>query len=127
MLKLKGLSAKNGFLLLEVLVSVVVITLGLVYIVRSFSISTRAIKTSRNYMKAVSLLEEKLWELEEAGQVERGEDGDYFKDDRGFQWELAADTEEELPINKTILAVTWKDRQRKQRVSIATYLWNEED
>lgn len=138
MLRLKGLrlgksrlcaqgQGKKGFLLLEVLVSVAVITVGLIYIIRSFSISTRAIATSRDYIKAVSLLEEKLWEFEETRQIESGEDRDYFRDDRRFTWQLSAETEEEIPINKTQLKVFWEEKNRKQRLSVTTYLWNKED
>ena len=65
MLRLKGSALRSkGFLLLEVMVCVVLITVSLVYIIRSFSVSTRAIATSRDYMKAINLLEEKLWELD---------------------------------------------------------------
>ena len=118
---------KKGFLLLEVLVSVVIISVGLVYIIRSFSISTRAIATSRDYIKAASLMEDKLWELEEARQVARGEDSGYFDDERKFTWELKAEEEEESPVNKTELNVSWKRRERGQSISLVTYLWNEED
>ena len=129
MLRLRGLrgSNKKGFLLLEVLVSVVAITVGLVYVIRSFSISTRAIATSRDYTKAVSLMEDKLWEIEQKGMIETGEDEGYFGNDRKFSWKLSAEAEEELPVNKTELVVSWKRRGGRQRISAATYLWNEED
>lgn len=126
MLRLNRRSRK-GFLLLEILVSVVAITVGLIYIIRSFSVSTRAIAVSRDYIKAVSLLEERLWELEEAGGVKSGEDGDRFENERAFEWEFEAKTEEDLPINKTELRVLWPERNRKQRIAITTYLWNKED
>jgi len=131
MLKLKGLrSNKKGFLILEILVSVVIITVGLIYIIRSFSVSTRAIGTSRDYIKAISLLEEKLWELEEAGGIAKGDDQNYFRDDRKFEWVLSAeleDTEEELPINRSALQVLWKERDKKQKISVITYLWDIEE
>ena len=118
---------KKGFLLLEVLVSVIIITVGLVYIIRSFSMSTRAIATSRDYIKAASLMEDKLWELEQARQVERGEDKGYFDDERKFTWEIKAEEEEESPVNKMELDVSWKRRERSQSISLVTYIWNEED
>lgn len=114
-------------MLLEVLVSVVAIAVGLVYIVQSFSMSTRAIAASRRYLKAVSHLEEKLWDLEAARKIKSGKDEDVFEDDREFRWLVEAETEEETPLNKTRLEVSWTDRGRKQRVSATTYLWNEED
>lgn len=128
MLRLKGaMQGRKGFLLLEVLVSVVIITVGLVYIIRSFSTSTRAIAASRDYIKAVSLLEEKLWGLEQVRQVEEGQDKDYFDDEHNFTWELNSEPEEEMPVNKTKLVVSWKRREKKQGVAVTTYLWNEED
>lgn len=127
MLRLSRLKKNSGFLLIEVLVSVVVITVGLIYIVHSFSVSTRAIGTSRDYIKALTLLEEKLWELEAAGEVEEGEDEDYFGDERVFAWELEAETEDEPPVNKTRLTVLWPERKRKQKISVTTYLWDRDD
>lgn len=118
---------KKGFLLLEVLVSVAVITVGLIYIIRSFSISTRAIATSRDYIKAVSLLEGKIWEYEQAREIKSGEDKGAFEENREFEWELNAETEKETALNKTRLQVSWEERHRKQTVSLTTYLWNKED
>ena len=127
-LKLKKLKiGKQGFLLLEVMVSVVVITVGLVYIIRSFSVSTRAISTSRNYMQAVHLMEAKLWDLEENRRVETGEDEGYFADNRKFRWAIKAETEEESPLNKINLVVSWKEGGKKQSLTATTYLWNKED
>lgn len=117
----------SGFLLLEVLVCVTVIAVGLIYVVRSFSSSTRGIETATRFLKSVSLAEEKLWDLEAKGTIERGRDEGRFKDNQEYKWRIEAEEVDEVPINLLKLKVEWEGVQRKQRVSVETYLWNEED
>ena len=123
----KALNDKFGFLLLEVLVSITVITVGLVYVVRSFSSSTRAIVTGTRFLKSVSLAEEKLWEIEAKGTIEKGRDEGRFKEDEGYRWKIEAEGLGDIPINVVNLKVEWEGPQKKQRVSIETYMWNEEE
>lgn len=128
MLKLKSpFNNRFGFLLLEVLISITIISVGLVYVVRSFSSSTRAIQTATRFLKSVSLAEERLWELEAKGTVEKGRRQDRFKEDQEYRWEIEAEELEDVPINALKLKVKWKGPQRTQRVSLETYLWNEEE
>lgn len=129
MLKLnRVLNKRSGFLLLEVLVSITVISMGLVYIVRSFSSSTRAIETATRFLKSVSLAEEKMWELEAKGAVKKGRDEGRFKEDENFRWRIEAEGLRDVPINVLKLKVEWKGvAQKTQRVSLETYLWNEEE
>ena len=128
MLTLKGFKQnKKGFLMLEVLVCVVVITVGLIFIINSFSASTAAITTSRNYITALSLLEDRLWEFERARQTKEGEDEDRFRNKENFKWSYEAREVEETPLNKLTFAVSWKQREKTKRVSITTFLWNEKE
>ncbi len=125
----KGVIKKRlGFLLLEVLASITLISVGLAYISRSFSTSTRAIETATRFLESVSLVEEKMWELEAKGVVDKGKSDGRFKQDKAYKWEVEAKgLEEEVPINRVVLKVEWEGPQRRQRVSVETYLWNEED
>ncbi|MBL7068661.1 MAG: type II secretion system protein [Candidatus Omnitrophica bacterium] len=129
MLRLKRKRNKRlGFLLLEVLVSVTMISVGLIYVVRSFSASTRAITTSAKFLNSVSMLEEKLWELEAKGAIERGRYRGSITTDDEYSWEAEVEGLENAPINSLKLKVGWKGPQkRRQGISIETYLWNEEE
>jgi len=123
----RSIKDRSGFLLLEVLVSVTVITVGLVYVIRSFSSSTRAIETATCYLKSLSLAEEKMWELEAKRVVSRGKSDGSFKEDSGYKWQIEAAELDDIPVNVVQLLVEWQGVERKQRVSLETYLWNEED
>ena len=126
----RSLSTRNkrkGFLLLEVLISVTVITVGLVYVVRSFSSSSRAIDTATHFLKSLSLVEEKLWDLEAEGMVEKGRYDGSFEDDQEYSWRLEIEGEKEIPINIVNLKVEWDGPGNKQRVTLETYMYNEED
>jgi len=117
---------KKGFLLLEVLVSITIITLGLVYIIRSFSSSSRAVDTATKFLKSVALAEEKMWDLEAAGFIAKGTDEGKFAGEQ-FAWKTETEAVKDASINQVKLKVEWKGRRGTQRVSLDTYLWNEEE
>ncbi|MEE8359413.1 MAG: prepilin-type N-terminal cleavage/methylation domain-containing protein [Candidatus Omnitrophota bacterium] len=118
---------RGGFLLLEVLVSITVISVGLVYIIRSFSNSSRAIETAAYYLKAISLIEERLWDLEAQKGVERGRDSGRFESDARYSWKTKIEEAEDLPVNSVGIEVEWDGLTRKQRVSLKTCMWNYEE
>lgn len=118
---------RKGFLLLEVLVSVAVIAVGLVYVVKSFSSSSRAIETATNFLNSISFVEEKLWEYEALPAVDKGREHGTFERDKKYSWKSDIKGEKDIPINKIDLAVEWEGRSRKQTITVSTYLWNKED
>lgn len=117
----------KGFLLLEVLVSVTLITAGLVYVVRSFSSSSRAIGTATNYLKAVGMLEGKLFDLEVLGAVDEGDDDGKFEDDPTFGWKSSVGRHKELPLNSVNVSVGWGRTPQRQEISAFTYMWKEDE
>lgn len=129
MLRLKrAAKGEKGFLLLEVLVSITIISVGLIYVVRSFSSSTRAIETTGRFIKSITLAEEKLWEFESKRVVRKGRDEGEFREEAGYKWQIEAEEHDDIPINRLALKVNWQGpRKRKQSVSVETYLWNEEE
>lgn len=61
------LNNEQGFMLLEIMVSLAIISLGLIMVIRSFSLSQEAIKSSCNLNTANLLAQRKLWETKENG------------------------------------------------------------
>ena len=59
---------KKGFLLLEVMVSIVIITSGLLFVTRVYSTARDVIKRSFVLFKSSLLLEDKMFEFEEKGE-----------------------------------------------------------
>lgn len=118
---------RKGFLLLEVLVSVAVIAIGLVYVIKSFSSSSRAIETATNFLNSISFVEEKLWEYEALPAVNKGREHGTFARDKKYSWKSDIEGEKDIPINKIDLVIEWEERTRKQTITVSTYLWNKED
>ena len=82
------LKANKGFLLFEVLVTVIILSVGLVLIIEAFLGSLRAASVSSNMFKAELLLEDRLFEHEVAGEIPPGRgDGKFFEEKiREFRW-----------------------------------------
>ena len=84
------MSSKKGFLLLEVMVSIVVITGGLLFVMRVYSTAKNALNTSRTLFKSSLLLEEKIFDFEEKGMIAEDTDRGSFRDPKDYSWEVEA-------------------------------------
>ena len=87
------LQEKMGFILLEVLVSVIILTIGLVAVLSAFSSSSKIITTSEKYQIALQLAEQKLYEItstpeEDIRDYGHGEFGDKYPE---YSWEYNID------------------------------------
>ncbi|MBM3248797.1 MAG: prepilin-type N-terminal cleavage/methylation domain-containing protein, partial [Candidatus Omnitrophica bacterium] len=59
------ITKKNkGFLLVEVLITVVILSVGLTLIARSLITGIKSLEIIKQYTTGYSLLEEKLWDIE---------------------------------------------------------------
>lgn len=115
----------RGFLLLETLLTVLILTVGLTLVVRSFSGSIASMGISHDYTRAMLLLEEKMWELEVAGAITPGLSSGRFEDADhivAFRWELLASSCTPLDLCETTLTVSWTRGGRSRAVSVVTYL-----
>ena len=81
---------KRGFLLLEVMASIVIITGGLLFVMRVYSVARMALERSHSLLKNSLLLEEKAFDLEEKGIVEEGRDTGHFPDMSDYAWQVNA-------------------------------------
>lgn len=80
---------KKGFLLLEVLMAIVVISGGLIFVGRAFTSASAALElSSRLFMRGL-MIEEAIFPYEEKGSVEEyfSARGD-FEDYDGYSWDL---------------------------------------
>jgi hypothetical protein len=81
---------KKGILLLEVMVSIVVITAGLLFVMRVYSTAREALERSRSFFRDSLLLEEKMFDFEEKGIIEEGTDSGSFQDAKKYSWQVNA-------------------------------------
>ena len=115
--------AQYGFTLLEVMLSVTILSISSVLILNSFIKSIRAIELSENYFKAGLLLEEKIYEVHNTDTIEEGVKEGIFSDfGARFSWYLDVATVEEGYLDELNLQVLWNKGNRKYDISLLTYL-----
>lgn len=81
---------KKGFLLLEVIMSLVIVTAGLLYVGRVYSTVSDVIGRSRTLFISALLLEEKLFDFQVKGKAEPGTADGEFDGHKGYRWHSAA-------------------------------------
>jgi hypothetical protein len=131
------MTANAGFMLFEVLVAVMVMTMGLLAILGAFSTSSKIIITSQHYQTALQLGEQKMFEImntkdEDLKDYGKGNFGDKYLD---YSWEY--DIKEEKSefygdalgiefdpetFKKIILSVSYKEKGKTLTpVTLVTY------
>ena len=83
--------SRKGILLLEVMVAIIVITSGLLFVMRVYSTAKEAISRSREFFRYSLLLEEKMFDFEERGVIEEGGGQDRFPDLKDYSWQVKAE------------------------------------
>ncbi len=84
--------SRRGFLLLEAMVAIIVLTSGLLFVMRVYSTAKEAIFRSRELFKCSLLLEEKMYDFEERGLIEEGRDEGYFPGAKKYSWKVEANS-----------------------------------
>jgi len=127
---------KKGFLLLEVMVSVVIVASALVYVTRVYSTANQIVKRSQTMFEFGLLLEGKMFEFEESGVIKGmkdagKEDGGALEGHEGYFWKMRAvklsseNPDIKFDINRTTLDVYQQKKARqKEEQSLVTYLKN---
>ena len=118
---------KRGFLLLEVMASIVIITGGLLFVMRVYSVARMALERSHSLLKNSLLLEEKAFDLEEKGIVEEGTDTGHFSGSNDYSWQvnaypLSADDPDLSDLNVLSLGVFNNKASSSDKYYIFTYL-----
>ncbi|MFH1867808.1 MAG: hypothetical protein ABH843_02440 [Candidatus Omnitrophota bacterium] len=128
----------NAFLLIEVLVTVLVVSVSIVLINQAFSSSLKAAGLASDYLNAVLLLEDKSFEYElnpsilaadNSGEEELAEGKFYWKQEiLPFDEEDLAEeySEEDIRLKKLKLSLEWERRNVRRQVEILTYAIYEE-
>jgi len=109
----------KGFLLLEVIVSIVIITGALLFVTRSYSVSKQAIERSRDLFKSGLLLEAEMFAFEEKGEVDEGSKKGEFSDNKDYLWKI--NTVPTANLNTITLSV-FRRNNPQETYSLHTYL-----
>jgi len=118
---------RRGFLLFEVMVSIIVIAVGLTLIARSYASSKNAIGRSRDYIKTAVVMEEVLWPYEEKGIMAVGSESGKYSEDENFAWTVNSEPEQDSTLNRVRLEVYQKKDPENTRYFVTTFLNNEQE
>lgn len=115
---------KKGFLLIEVMASILIISVSFIFIMRSFSVALKVLKVSEDNFSAVLLMEEIMWPFEEKG-IDEGTFNGTLKDEK-FSWETVAEPDYEdfdiYKIDKVTARILWKSQGADSLFKIVTFL-----
>ncbi len=104
-----GMRVSRGFLLLEVVVSMVVLTAGLMFVTQAFSASQKTVQRSQALLAASFLLEERMFEFEEQGEIEERTLSGMFNVPQGLSWQIQAVPMGLLNLNAVTVTVFKKE------------------
>ncbi|HKS15942.1 MAG TPA: type II secretion system protein [Planctomycetota bacterium] len=113
------MTRRSGFTLIEVLVSLVVVTASLTIIAQGFLTGGRASVVSQNETIAAMLAESKMAELE-AGilSTQMSDQGTFEPERPDFSWSLEPESTETTGLSKMTLTVTWKERNEDRTFTL---------
>ncbi len=111
------------------MISIVVITSGLLYVMRVYSTARETLNRSRDLFRHSFMLEEKMYDFEERGVIEEGKEEGKFPDASDYSWETDAEPLEPEGQNLSgLCAVKLSSYSNKSatpyKYTIFTYLEN---
>ncbi len=114
---------KKGFMLLELMVSMAILSTGLLAVTRSFISSLGASDYSRQYTLACILTEEKLNELEQSTDLfEETEHGSFEEPYSKFSWKSEIKQSSNESLKHVTVTTFWKDKGKQKKVRLSTLL-----
>jgi len=119
----------RAFLLFEVIMTVIILSIGLVFVVRSIGMCMRVAKDSFNYSQAMNFAYQKAFDLELDSQsdgLETLSGSGVFSGNENFNWEYNVEKFNEQNLGKVTLDISWKDNKRENNFSLETYVKTKE-
>ena len=131
------MNLKRGFTLIEIMISVAILSTGLVLILQGLMHSLNILQISRDNLKATLLAENKMAEVEikarEGKEVFLEDLGEEFEfEDMECEWgikfspvefEIEETFDEKYEdLNEVEAIMSWKEGRRKGKVPLVTYL-----
>jgi competence protein ComGC len=116
---------KKSFLLLEVILTVAILSVGLVFVIRAMATCMQVQKSTFYYRRAMDLAYGKLFELElisqNSGLSPVGSAGK-FDNNEGFTWKYSVEKIEGKNLSRVVLETSWQDKHRIKSFSAGTYV-----
>jgi len=116
---MKRLRYKHGYILLDALVSVLILSVAIVFLARSFIIPIKASQYTIKHSKAISILNNKLAEID-IGLTEPGSSGFEQENYQEFYWATELITNHSN-LQEIKIIVSWDERKSTKKVYGTTY------
>ncbi len=118
---------EHGFSLLEVVVALTILAGGFLTVLNLFSGSVLSVDFSDQYMRAVTLANSKINELEMLN-FKPSENSGRFKGEENYSWEVDIephdsplnDADSGIQLEKVLLRVAWEDQGQTRNVELTT-------
>ncbi len=131
-MQINSLRSQKGALLLEVLIVIVILSVGLTFIVQSLSVSLRALNYSRNYSQAAFLIDQKFSELLLNKTIEDNvhDSGQFETPFNEYKYTLSSnaktwpDEHSASDVNQVDLSLSWNSGKNKQSIDTSLFLFN---
>jgi type II secretion system protein I len=118
-----SISIESGFTLIEILVTLTILTLTMPALVRSFGQAQREQALSQNNTTALYLLKYQMALIESEGFPDIGSDNGEFGEGSRYTWnsEITDVESEEIEGLRSInLTVIWQEQGKEKSISVAT-------
>lgn len=116
---------KSGFTLIEIVVTLAILSLALPTLLRSFTEAAKGQALAENRTTALYLLKFRMAEIEAEGYPDIGEENGEFGEDSRFRWQSDVqdvESEEIEGLRLVTVTVTWQERGQERLLSMSTYL-----
>jgi prepilin-type N-terminal cleavage/methylation domain-containing protein len=126
--KLANWQTKTGFTLVEIMLSVVILSFGTVLLQQAFFNLLDTHNLCRNYVEADLFFQEKLWETQHKLDTQKElplglQEGEFAGRRKSFKWRLEVSKIEELEaLYKVNLALFWQEGSREKNLFWTTYV-----
>jgi len=117
----------RGFTLVEILVTLTVLSLALPALMFSFRDAARGQSVCENQTTALHLLKFRLAEIELGGYPDIGDEEGEFGENSRYSWRSEvqdAESDEIVGLRRVVVTVTWQEQGKEKSISINTYMAN---
>ena len=121
----RSVDDRNGFTLIEIIVTLAILSLALPTLLRSFTEAAKGQALAENRTTALYLLKFRLAAIEVEGYPDIGEEDGEFGEDSRFRWHSDVqdvESEEIEGLRLVTVSVTWQERGKERLISTSTYL-----
>jgi prepilin-type N-terminal cleavage/methylation domain-containing protein len=116
----------GGFTFIELLATVVLISLIMPVAMRSIGLCTRMAGLARKQVEAASLAKMKLTELTVTGDWQNGnQKGDFGTDWPGYQWNALVTNWTDTSVRQLDLTVSWQLAGSQRKITLSTLVYPE--